>query len=115
VHGDVDFTQKGGIAPSLILLNDTEVTGTEPIPESFAMGVMIKPMDRLSLELDAVWTKWSAYKSLIIEYGDPLFGVRGEVEGIKKWHDTWRFQFGAEYALTDNVDLRAGYVVSPEK
>lgn len=110
VHGDVDFTQKGNYSPSTVSLTDTDVTGTEPIPESFTMGVMVKPMDRLSLEFDAVWTKWSAYKSLVIKYGDPLFGFKSEVEGIKNWHDTWRFQFGAEYALTDNVDLRAGYV-----
>ena len=110
VNGDVDFTKKGLVAPSLILLNDTSVKGTEPIPESFTMGVMIKPLERLSLEFDAVWTKWSAYKSLIIKYGDPLFGARDEVEGVKNWSDTWRFQFGAEYALTDSFDLRAGYV-----
>lgn len=27
----------------------------------------------------------------------------------KNWNNTWRFQFGAEYALTDSVDL-CGYV-----
>ena len=110
VHGDVDFTQKGLLSPSSVMLNDTEVSGTEPVPESFTMGVMVKPMDRLSLEFDAVWTKWSAYETLIIEYDDPLFGFLSEAKGVKKWSDTWRFQFGAEYALTDSIDLRAGYV-----
>ena len=110
VHGDADFTQKGVVSPSRILLNDTEVSGTEPVPESFTMGVMVKPVDRLSLEFDAVWTKWSAYETLIIEYDDPLFGSLSEAKGVKKWSDTWRFQFGAEYALTDYLDLRAGYV-----
>lgn len=110
VHGDADFTQKGVVPPSLILLNDTEVSGTEPVPESFTMGVMVKPIDRLSLEFDAVWTKWSAYETLIIEYDDPLFGSLSEAKGVKKWDNTWRFQFGAEYALTDYLDLRAGYV-----
>lgn len=71
---------------------------------------MVKPIDRLSLEFDAVWTNWSAYKELVIEYDEPLFGVRDELSSEKNWHNTWRFQFGAEYALTDTVDLRAGYV-----
>lgn len=110
VHGDADFTQKGLIPLSLLNLHDTTVTGTEPVPEAVTMGVMIKPMDRLSLEADAVWTRWSSYKALTIEYGDPLFGLISKVSPAKKWHDTWRFEFGAEYALTDAVTLRAGYV-----
>ena len=110
VEGDVDFTRKGVIEPESILLNDTGVSGTEPIPESVTMGVMVKPMDRLSLEFDAVWTNWSAYETLVIEYDDPLFGVLDEAKGTKRWSNTWRFQFGAEYALTDDLDLRAGYV-----
>jgi long-chain fatty acid transport protein len=109
VHGDADFTQKGVVPPSAFRLHDTGVSGTEPVPESVTMGVMVKPVDRLSLEFDAVWTKWSSYKSLIIEYDDPqFFGT--ELESDKNWSNTWRFQFGAEYALTESLDLRAGYV-----
>jgi long-chain fatty acid transport protein len=110
VDGDVDFSQKGLINPSAVGLNDTGVSGTEPVPESVTMGVMVKPMDRLSLEFDAAWTKWSSYKTLVINYDDPLFGVLGKAEADKNWTNTWRFEFGAEYALTDALDLRAGYV-----
>ncbi len=113
VRGDGDFTQKGDLD---LGFKSTDVSGTEPIPESVTMGVMVKPMDRLSLEFDAVWTKWSAYKSLIVNYDDPQPGFGGpgvhgdKLASDKKWDNTWRFQFGAEYALTDSVDLRAGYV-----
>jgi long-chain fatty acid transport protein len=107
VHGDGDFTKKGTVT---IPFKSTDVSGTEPIPESVTMGVMVKPMERLSLEFDAVWTKWSSYKSLIVNYDDPQPGFGYELKSTKNWSDTWRFQFGAEYALTDSVDLRAGYV-----
>ncbi|ACU90081.1 OmpP1/FadL family transporter [Desulfomicrobium baculatum] len=107
VHGDGDFTQKGTVPLSF---KSTDVTGTEPIPESVTMGVMVKPMERLSLEFDAVWTRWSSYKSLIVNYDDPQPGFGDKLESTKNWHNTWRFQFGAEYALTDSIDLRAGYV-----
>lgn len=113
VHGDGDFTQKGITS---LGFTSTDVSGTEPVPESLTMGVMVKPMERLSLEFDAVWTKWSAYKSLIVNYDDPqpYFALIGssahKLESTKNWKDTWRFQFGAEYALTDSFDLRAGYV-----
>ncbi len=110
VDGDVDFSQKGLINPSAVGLYDTGVSGTEPVPESVTMGVMVKPMDRLSLEFDAAWTKWSSYETLVINYDDPLFGVLGKAEADKNWTNTWRFEFGAEYALTDALDLRAGYV-----
>ena len=110
VDGDVDFTRKGNFSPSMVGLKDTGVSGTEPVPESVTLGVMVKPVDRLSLEFDAVWTRWSSYKTLVIKYDDPLFGVLDEARATKNWSNTWRFQFGAEYALTDTLDLRAGYV-----
>lgn len=110
VHGDVDFTQKGMMDPKNFGLRNTNVSGTEPLPASLTFGVMVKPVERLSLEFDAVWTKWSAYETLVIKYGDPLFGRLSEARSTKNWRDTWRFQFGAEYALTNSIDLRAGYV-----
>lgn len=110
VDGEVDFSQKGMIAPGSVFLKDTGVSGTEPVPESVTMGIMVKPMDRLSLEFDAVWTNWSSYKNLTIDYDDPLFGLRDKVEADKNWRNAWRFEFGAEYALTKAIDLRAGYV-----
>jgi long-chain fatty acid transport protein len=110
VRGDGDFTQKGQLTPAAFGFRNTGVSGTEPIPESVTMGVMVKPMDRLSLEFDAVWTKWSSYKSLVVNYDDLQPGFGHKLESDKNWKNTWRFQFGAEYALTDSVDLRAGYV-----
>lgn len=107
VKGDVDFTA-WGTSPALA---SRGVGGTEPIPESITFGVMVKPIDRLSLEFDAMRTRWSAYKTLVIDYESPLFpNYPASVSSDKNWKDTWRFQFGAEYALTDRVDLRAGYV-----
>jgi long-chain fatty acid transport protein len=110
VDGEAEFSSKSYSLPQPGVQDSIDVSGTEPVPESVTMGVMVKPIDRLSLEFDAVWTNWSAYKELVIEYDEPLFGVRDELSSEKNWHNTWRFQFGAEYALTDTVDLRAGYV-----
>ncbi len=110
VDGEAEFSNKRYSMSQLGKQSSIDVSGTEPVPESVTMGIMVKPIDRLSLEFDAVWTNWSAYKELVIEYDEPLFGVRDELSSEKNWHNTWRFQFGAEYALTDTVDLRAGYV-----
>jgi long-chain fatty acid transport protein len=111
VHGDAEFNQKGSVRLSDAgLKSSIGVSGTEPVPESVTMGVMVKPMDRLSLEFDAVWTKWSSYKTLVINYDEPLFGYLDQASISKNWSNAWRFEFGAEYALTDDLDLRAGYV-----
>ena len=107
VDGDAEFNQKGSVRPTDVgLKSKIGVSGTEPVPESVTMGVMVKPMDRLSLEFDAVWTRWSSYKELVIEYDEIL----GERSADKRWNNAWRFEFGAEYALTDTLDLRCGYV-----
>jgi len=110
VDGEVEFSKKGATPLSVLGFSETGVSGTEPVPESVTFGVMVKPFDKLSLECDAVWTNWSAYETLIIKYGDPLYGVRSQAQSEKNWHNTWRFEFGAEYALTDAIDLRVGYV-----
>ncbi|MBZ2170890.1 OmpP1/FadL family transporter [Nitratidesulfovibrio sp. SRB-5] len=108
VTGDVDFTRKKVTSPPTI--SQGGISGTEPLPESVTFGVMVKPIDRLSLEADVVWTRWSAYEALTMDYDPALLGMYPTVSKEKDWKNTWRFQFGAEYALTDSVDLRAGYV-----
>ncbi|MFN2343115.1 MAG: OmpP1/FadL family transporter, partial [Desulfonatronovibrio sp.] len=72
-----------------------------------------RPYEKLTLELDAIYTLWSTYDKLKINYGRELVtGVAGsdETEIDKKWKDVWRFQFGMEYDLSQLIDLRLGYV-----
>lgn len=84
----------------------TKAKGTAPIPASTSFGVMVKPTDKLSVEVDAIHTDWSSYKELTFEYNNVL----GDITSHKNWHDTWRYQVGVEYALYDWMDLRCGYV-----
>ena len=87
-------------------LRDTDIKGTEPIPAVLTGGVMVKPMDDLSIEFDLTRTYWSAYRSLTFEYDNVLKDRKSE----KDWHDAWRWMVGAEYQATDSLALRAGYV-----
>ncbi|WP_233813464.1 OmpP1/FadL family transporter [Desulfobaculum bizertense] len=80
--------------------------GTAPIPASTSFGVMVKPTDRLSIEIDAIHTDWSSYTDLTFE----IDSMGQDIVSDKNWHDTWRYQVGAEYRLYDWMDLRAGYV-----
>jgi len=67
---------------------------------------MFAPVDRLTVEVDAIHTKWSAYNQLTFEFQNAL----GNITSVKGWEDTWRFQVGLEYELFDWLDLQAGYV-----
>ena len=80
------------------------------LPGSAAFGVMVKPTEKLSVEVDAIRTFWSSYGELDPQLDNPV--IEGAFGGAKEkaWSDVWRFQIGAEYALTDSIDLRAGYV-----
>lgn len=112
--GDANFSDvTNATLPTSGLFNDTSASGKITLPDSLAFGVAIYPMDKLSVEVGAVYTWWSKYDKLAIEYGDnpQVAGFApGTITTKKNWDDVWRFNLGAEYALYDFLDLRAGYV-----
>ena len=114
VEGEADWTKSAayGANPlSPVLFNDCDVEGRILLPDSIAAGIMYKPMEELSIELGLVWTRWSTYKELSIDFDTPFIpGFDTESETKKNWHDTWRFNVGVEYSPTDWLDLRASYV-----
>lgn len=83
-------------------------SGEITLPDLFTAGILFKPTERLSLEADAVLTRWSSYDKLQIEFDDDT-----SVTSAKNWKDVWRYQLGIEYALSEKMDLRLGYVIDP--
>ncbi len=96
------------------VIGDTDAEGSITLPDEIYMGLAIYPMPKLSLEVGAVWTNWSTYDKLVIDYDDALLGRTSTVERVKNWEDTWRIFFGAEYKVNDMLDLRLGYVFDQE-
>lgn len=96
LDGDGTFT------PTTILNSD--IKASIKLPDSFAGGVMVKPMDRLSLEAGFVWTRWRNFEALTINTN-----TIGALSSDKNWDNSWRLNFGVEYELLDWLDLRAGY------
>jgi long-chain fatty acid transport protein len=106
----VDFTYLGPPDPFLeqafdATFRDGTAKGVVTLPESVSLGIAYSPAERLSLEVGAVWTRWSRYRSLEMALPEPLPVSRSP----KDWKDTWRFTFGAEYEAADWLDLRLGY------
>ena len=114
IKGDATF-QRNPAATALGYFSNTSAEGDIILPDSIGIGLMFRPFERLSLEANAIYTLWSAYDKLEITYGDALTPAssmgNNEVSSTRKnWNDVWRFQFGAEYDLTDLIRLRLGYV-----
>jgi long-chain fatty acid transport protein len=83
------------------------------LPQSFSAAVAVTPAERLNAEFDMIYTGWSSFDKLAIDLStapDPSNPASSHQEFEKDWHDTWRYQFGLEYAATTWLDLRASYV-----
>ncbi len=85
-------------------LKDTSASGKITLPEQIGFGINIKPFDKLSVEVGATWIGWSSYEELTVEFTGGPFTKKSD------YKDTWRYNIGAEYNLTENWDLRASYV-----
>lgn len=102
-------------------LNNDEVIGDMSVdadfPSSFNIGLSVKPMDKLTIEADAIITFWSDFEAMHFQYDDDVmagviaFGAlpSSNVDSIKEYNDTIRLQFGAEYEAWDGIFLRGGY------
>lgn len=122
VTGDADFSNIAGNAEAFGYFTDTSAKGVVTLPDSFSFGLAIYPMEKLSVELGAVYTLWSKYDELKISFGDQIIPFRDESGTVvspfytdqtvskKNWDDVWRLNIGVEYAALDWLDVRLGYV-----
>ena len=119
IDGEANFN-KSEISPMFSgtfsrAFQNTGAHGTIILPAQTAFGVAVKPWEDLTIEVDAIFTQWSSFEELKIDFDDNLMeGVPGRPPVYsstkeKDWRDVWRIGVGVEYAATDWLDLRAGY------
>lgn len=101
---------------------DSRVPLTGPRSATFSLAHSYN--DRLQVLAGATWTDWSSFKYFDViatKSGiiDDLSGLGENYIGhiVEKWHDTWSYSLGAEYALNQDWTLRTGYAfdASPVK
>ncbi len=102
IKGDAQFSQQ---VPAFGLM-DGGIHGTIQLPDSIAFGIAYKPLENLSFEVGAVWTRWSTFNHLNIFFDNPA-----SPDGLsdKEWKDGWNFNASVEYSPLDWWTLRAGY------
>lgn len=75
------------------------------MPDQFVGGLSVRPMDRLRLEADYVWTHWSLFGRLPIQFT----GGAGTETRIEDYKNTSAVRVGGDLSLRDGLDLRLGY------
>lgn len=92
------------------VLNGGQFTAKMPCAAIYSAGVSYKPVKGLVVAFDAQFTQWDAYKSLDIEFlNDNLTQFNQYID--KNYKNSWTFHLGAQYALTERFDVRAGLMV----
>ena len=92
------------------LLSGGDGSGDVTTPSILRFGTSVKATEKLTLNAGVVYTMWSSYDELAIEFDPALLAQRPESVTEKDWDDVFRYQFGVEYALTEAWALRAGYI-----
>lgn len=80
------------------------------LPASIGLGASWKPIEKLTLEFDAEQTRWSSMKNLEFKFDSTQFTNFNNKPKTLDWKDVWCYKLGGQYALTKNLDLRAGYM-----
>lgn len=85
---------------------DQGVTTRIEFPSSINLGLAIQLPAGFLLALEADWTEWSSFQSLIINFPEePAL----DLSRITLWQDSWAYRVGLEKKLGDNWAIRAGY------
>ncbi len=100
---------EGVLEKKLGLINESNFSAEMPCPYVLNVGASYKPIPKLLLAFDAQFTGWKTYRQLDIEFPEPLQDYNQNIP--KNYSNAWCFHLGAEYALTNRFDLRAGLMV----
>lgn len=105
VEGDYTVTHPAGMT-----VNQGNGGGDISTPDIIRLGASIAATEKLTVNLGVIYTMWSSYEELAINFNPPLLGKVPASVAEKDWDDVFRYQVGMEYALNETWALRAGYV-----
>jgi long-chain fatty acid transport protein len=88
-------------------LIDQPVEADVKFPATLSLGLAVTPLERLTLALDIQLVDWASFQALTIEFPENP-SLNNPV--AKKWVAKAKYHVGAEYGLTPDLQLRAGFV-----
>jgi long-chain fatty acid transport protein len=108
LSGRADYIQPGW-ASSSGFLRDGAIDSHVTLPDELMMGVNFQVLRNLSIELSTIYTRWSSFDQMSIQFDNNPVGSDRKTKQ-KSWNDVWRWQIGIEYNAAEWLDLRCGYV-----
>lgn len=75
------------------------------LPSQVVVGVALTPMERLRIMADYQWTGWSSFDEAPLD-----FEVLTDQTLVLDYQDADTWRLGAEFAATDALALRAGFI-----
>ncbi len=106
----------GGVS----VTSDAEREATWPL--WVGLGISFKATDKLTLNADAQMTNWKKIETIGITYDNATWQALKAHPQLKaafnndfelNWKDSIQWRFGAEYAVSEKLALRAGYYYDP--
>lgn len=104
-----DFT-RAILQERLDILDKANFEASMPCAAVYNLGVSYKPTDKWLLAADFQLTGWSAYKELSIDFLSDKLDQYDQLL-TKNYHNSMTYHIGAQYSVTDRLDLRAGMMV----
>ena len=113
--GDADFTQISTgnpeldaiVAASLPVGQSVGVETSIDFPDMASLGVSMAITPSTRVEVDANWTGWSSFDTLVVDFADSS-GVEDLVRN-EGWDDVYNYRIGFSWA-TGDAEWRVGYV-----
>jgi long-chain fatty acid transport protein len=82
----------------------SDLSSSLELPQEFSFGIAVKPAQKWSVEVGAVYTGWQSFDKLDVDFKN---GTKSVI--AKDWNNVMRYQAGVEYTATKALMLRAGY------
>jgi long-chain fatty acid transport protein len=85
------------------------VETTFKFPDIFTFGGSFKPVEDLTVAVDAQYYTWSRYDKYVIDITYPSGPAEPETV-LENWKNTWIFRCGLQYDLNESLALRGGFI-----
>ncbi len=95
--------------------DSTTGTGELTLPEMYMFGISRQVTPKMNIEVGAIYTGWTSYDKLTLNFGKNLYGfLPDQSTSEKNWKNTWRYQLGLEYKYSPEWTWRFGYTYDQE-
>ncbi len=110
--GDIALDIAGVPAPFKPFVPTTgSVTTVFKFPDIFTFGGSFRPVEDLTVAVDAQYYTWSRYDKYVIDITYPQGYPEAEPETVlENWKNTWIFRLGLQYDLNESLALRGGFI-----